>query len=529
MNLMKPISYFKESRISIILIFMAVFSLIFDNIPKMLQLTTLSSGYSSKLTWYFLFSLLMFYLYKIKTDGLDEDKNDFKCFIRYSCFFLGILLISNIWGLFSYPYYDELLAGPISQIEKLPSVLLFLNKHGVYVEQKSLTILWIGMREIKGSILDVLYTFGFSFILYQFFKKDSIFYYSLITKAVMAAIMVLSLYSIIELFYLYGNDTATYILKVINPLIHPIAVDHGWWPPLLWKGQLRSMFSEPSRMGNYLAFALPFILGKYLLSNKKQVGLCILITFYTVMIFFTRARTAVAVYWGILFLLFLGVLYIHNKDVTRKFICICGISLVSLALSIGFINLSSHKNVERPQVTVASYMEDNIGSLGSSNKRSNGARYALIRSNFATGIEHPILGVGNILNSAYTVHHFNEADLSNHEVQMWVRNYSEQGVLKYSLNAMNEYVSRFAQNGILGLIVYVFPFLYATTKLLKILREAQGLNQVKVMITMLSLIGSAVAGCNGSLTLLYAYWIILPFSYAVIQDFHDKNKVMEEK
>lgn len=432
-------------------------------------------------------------------------------------------------GLINYPYYEELLSGPSSQIEKLPSVLSFLNSHGIFIDHKSLTILWISARAIKGSILDILYTFGFSFILYQFFKKDANFYYRLITRAVLSAIILLFLYSIIEISYLAGIDVAKVILTRINPLIHPIAVDHGWWPPLLWKGQLRSMFSEPSRMGNYLAFALPFIWGKFLLSSKKQIGLCFLITFYTIMIFLTKARTAVAVYWGILFLLFLGVLYIHNKAVIRKFICICGISLLSLALSIGFINLTTQQEKNGTQTTVSSYMEDNIESLKCANKRSNGARYALIRANFATGIEHPFFGVGNVLNSAYTVHNFNEADLANHEVQMWVKNYSKQGPLKYSLSAMNEYVSRFAQNGILGLMVYIIPFMYVFIKLLNFLRATQGETQIRILITMLSLIGSAVAGCNGSLTLLYAYWIILAFSYAVIYNVNNQDKVIEQK
>ena len=319
-----------------------------------------------------------------------------------------------------------------------------------------------------------------------------------------------------------GSDSATYFLTVINPMIHPIAVDHGWWPPLLWKGQLRSLFSEPSRMGNYLAFAMPFLWGKYLLSTKRPIGILILITFYTFMIFLTKARTAVAMYWGILFLLFLGIFYLHEKNLIKKFLCICGISLFSLALSIGFINMSMQKGADIQKVTLSSYMEDNVGSLGSSTKRSNGARYALIHANIVTGLEHPILGVGNVLESSYTVHNFNDRDLADSEVHMWVTHYDEQGPLRYGLDAMNEYVSKFAQNGLLGLLVYVFPFIYVFIRLLKILRVTRDKTQIKVLITMISLTGSAVAGGNGSLTLLYAYWIILAFSYAVVYSFDNK-------
>nr|WP_302684349.1 hypothetical protein [uncultured Dialister sp.] len=158
-------------------------------------------------------------------------------------------------------------------------------------------------------------------------------------------------------------------------------------------------------------------------------------------------------------------------------------------------------------------------------KRSNGARYALIHANIVTGLEHPILGVGNVLESSYTVHNFNDRDLADSEVHMWVTHYDEQGPLRYGLDAMNEYVSRFAQNGLLGLLVYVFPFIYVFIRLLKILRVTRDENQTKVLVTMISLTGSAVAGENGSLTLLYAYWIILAFSYAVVYSFD--NKVIE--
>ena len=174
------------------------------------------------------------------------------------------------------------------------------------------------------------------------------------------------------------------------------------------------------------------------------------------------------------------------------------------------------------EMTIASYMQDNVGSLGSATKRSNGARYALIRANIRTGVEHPILGVGEVLNSAYTVHNFNEVDLANTEVHMWVSNYNKMGVLRYGFDAMNEYVSRFAFYGIFGLIIFIFPIFYALMSLFKYFKYSEGIEQLKIMIVGISLLGSAVAGCNGSVSLLYAYWVILAFSYAVIYSFNNK-------
>lgn len=507
------------------LIIGAIFCLIFENIPKCLQLGVVSNGFSSQFSWYFLFALMILWIYQQSSCDYEKhlEKKDF-LYIKYILGLMVILLISNVWGLITFPYYDELLSGPNNQIEKLPIVLAWSNSHDISIDEKYLTMIWVGVRAVKGTIFSLIYTFGFSFILYQFFKKDWDFYFNLITKVVIASITLLCVYSVIELFSLAGFDFAKNILSIINPMIHPIAVDHGWWPPLLWKGQLRSLFSEPARMGNYLAFALPFLWGRFLLSSQKSIGLIILITFYTFMIFMTKARTAVAMYWGVLFLLFLGIILIHKKKLIKKFFCLCVLTVLSLGLSIGFINVVMTGTTSEPQqMTIASYLgdiasclEDNVGSLGSANKRSNGARYALIRANMKTGLEHPVWGVGNILGSAYTVHNFNDADLANNEVHLWVTNYYKEGPLRYGLDAINEYVSRFAYNGILGLISFLFPLGYILFRVIECFRLTEGREQLKILIVGISLIGSAVVGFNGSLTTLYAYWVILAFSYAMV-------------
>lgn len=49
------------------------------------------------------------------------------------------------------------------------------------------------------------------------------------------------------------------ILRTVNPCIHSIENDGTWWPPLLWGGQLRSVFAEPSYFGIYAAFAMPLL------------------------------------------------------------------------------------------------------------------------------------------------------------------------------------------------------------------------------------------------------------------------------
>ena len=72
------------------------------------------------------------------------------------------------------------------------------------------------------------------------------------------------------------------------------------------------------------------------------------------MIFMTKARTAVAMYWGIFALLFLGVVYIHKKKLFKNFFILCGITVLSLVLSIGFINVTTQNSNKNQEMTIAS-------------------------------------------------------------------------------------------------------------------------------------------------------------------------------
>lgn len=496
-----------------ILVAISIVALIFDNIPKALQLTTISGGAAGKFTWYPLVILLLLKIQEYYRQRSSLEKKEIYM-LRYIFFFTCIILVSNIQGLLVYPYYDELLAGPLSQIEKLPHVLQFFQNHGISVSVQSVFMSWIGVRAVKGTIFNIIYTFGFAFILYSVIKNSYPDYLRILKKCVFISVSIISAYSCIELLYLAGNSVATSVLSFINPMLHPIAVDHGWWPPLLWKNQLRSVFSEPSRMGNYAAFALPFLWMYVLKAKTIFTPKIVLIFFYTFLIFMTKARTPVAMYWGLLVLFVIFTLVFTHRTYVKRLGAILLITALSLLLSVGFIKVFMQQNNQ--VVTVESYLSDNVSSLTKDNARSNGARYALIRSNLKTGMEHPFFGTGDYLTSSYTVHNFNEYDLRNGEVQLWVHSFNEQGVLKYGLGAMNEYVSQFAQHGIVGLLVFIFPFFFIVLKLFKKIRVTTGTEQLDTIAVTLSLIGSAVAGCNGSLSLLYAYWVILAYAYAEI-------------
>lgn len=510
-------SFYKiNASIEVPLIFVAVCALIFSFIPLSLQIPFLSGGNSFKLTWYFLAILSGLWMYDYFRGNNFLSSEEYT-FIKYISFLIVVLLISNIIGLLQFPYYNELFNAKTPQIEKLPNVLSFINKHGIDIKKEQLMVIWITIRAIKGVFLDIAYSFGFSFILYDIFKNRYNYFFNLFIKAVIVSVIMLSLYSGLEISYLFGGVRAQEILTIINPYIHPIAIANGWWPPLLWGGQLRSVFSEPSHMGNYLAFAIPFLWAHVFISKKINVSVIVLLEFYTVMIFLTKARTAVSIYFGLLILLIFLCAYVrksnnvNNANNIKKLSVILAITLTAFFSSVAIINnfQSSDKS------TAVMYMRDNVASLASMSKRSNGARYALIKSNIKTGKSHPFFGVGNLLGSAYTIHNLDSYSHQNEEVKLWLYYYQNKGPLKYGIDAMNEYVTRFTNNGIIGLLTYMFPFVYIIIALFKMLKKVDYQKQLRIMFILMAIIGTAVAGCNGSLNAFYTYWMVLPLGYAI--------------
>lgn len=557
---------------NIIFLFISL-SLIFNNIPKSIQINFIGSILGNKLTFYPVivgFVYTLYCQYKYKNVLVDLDK-----FFKFIALYFVITLISLLVGLYNYPYYNLIVNGSVTQIEKLPKVLEFLNGFGIDIDVKMLTVLWMIARTIKGLLLEVVYTFGGAYMIYCWYHDDWKIGINIFIKGILAGLIVVLGYGFIEIFYLAGSDIAKNILSVLNPYIHVIKVSHNWWPPLLWEKQARSVFPEPSHFGNYLAFALPVLW--YLIINIKPFdkfnkNILLVLTFlFTVLIFLAQARTASAMLFGMMFLYVLLLLYLSKKDYWKNFSKIVVVSLIAFVISLTFINNFVNKPVSKANISstkmevksgnkndskvkfeqqktikeeikkidkvkdnikiennknvinknqiagmINNYVDNNLFSLLESNKRSNGARYALIKSNLRIGANHFWLGVGKGLTGAYISDNFTYEEKQNKEVNMWVTNQKKDGVLRYGLGAMNEYVGRFAETGIIGLAIFLFPFIYVVLELLKKLKSSRDDEQVKILMLLTSLIGVMVAGMNGSLDVFYGTWIILGLCYAAL-------------
>ena len=532
------------------LFFLIVFTLIFNNIPKPIQFYFLGGPVGNKFCVY---PLLVGFVYSFWCQyKYGNVFCDTKKFLKYIAVYIFVILLSTVVGLIVYPYYDVVLSGPVNQIEKLPRVLDFLHTHGIEADRKFLMQAWIVARQIKGVFLNAFWTFGGSYLIYCWYRVEKKRALEILLKGTLCSFAILFVYGCVETAYLAGNNRAAEILKAVNPYLHPIAIGHGWWPPLLWPGQMRLVFSEPSNIGNYVGCILPVLWGLLFLNPKKRwmyTGLfaTVLITFFVGL---SKARTAYAMLVGMLALLLFLIIIGKQWKLFKKYaliLCCVGIGFgafvgvteaqfaeepevkvdYSLAMkkdkeeSVEVIKKGEVKSSPMPKQDKAEFwevakkaLEDNLGSLASGNKRSNGARYAILKSHMRTSMQHPILGVGNGLTSVFTEKNFTKEEAKNGEVAMWIRYQRERGPFAtgYGIpGAMNEYVNRFSNNGILGLGVFLFPFLYVIFHLFKKMRAGS----LGALVMLMALVSSMVAGCNGSLMVVYGTWILLGLSYVI--------------
>ena len=277
-----------------------------------------------------------------------------KCFNIFICSYIGIIFLSLFLGLLSYPFYNEILNCSTPQIEKLPKLVSFLTSLGISVNKQILLSFWIFIRYFKAVFFEILYTVLFSYMIYCWYYDEWKRAYKVLMWGILSAIVVIFCYSfILEIPYLAGNKVCKELLVIINPYLHNIMIDGKWWPPLLWDGQLRSIFPEPSHFGIYSAFIMPFIWVGYFKSNNKIY--LISSAAMSFLIFLTGARTAVCINIGqIILLCFIGIFFYKNKEYFYKFTALLVCTFIGFIFCNFYLNnyISSKKIVPSQKISI---------------------------------------------------------------------------------------------------------------------------------------------------------------------------------
>lgn len=487
--------------------------LLFYKIPTPIQMKFLAGVMGTNLTIY---PLLVGFIYTIRCCYKEKEvPPNFKIFIKFSLVYISVLTLSTLVGLYIYPYSEMAFVGSISQIDRLSSVYSLLNEYGIVLEEKFVLIFGFIVVKIAGILAETFWYFGTAYLVYYWYREDWRHGVHIFCKGIIISLCMFLIYGTVDTLYLMGNQTAKYILIMMHPYLH----DHYW---LLYNNQLRSVFTEPSHVGNYIAVALPTVWYLYLRYSHKLILLlsCITVLF----IIFTQSRTAYAMLFFTSILISVLV-FIKRKYLNRLLsILLCMVIVFFIGVQmlpiIGTNNrISVYTNRDSSQV-----LNDNLFSLNSSEKRSNIPRYAYINSNLQTFKEHPLLGVGRGLATEYNIKHLTSLEKNDMEIKENIHLVEQYGVLHSNTlsDAMNEYITRLAQNGILGLIVFLFPFIYYFYKVLKMFKYKINFES-DFLLLFIILISSLVAASNGSVTVVPSSFIILGLCYASLNKKNNYN------
>lgn len=505
-----------------VLFFLICFCMPFIYVPKILHFTIIGGPIGKNLI---LIPIILFYVYTFH----NWKKENFIFFDNkivglYLVTFFIFLVISLMHGLIIYPYYDKIFSGPTGQIDRLSSLISFFNLYSISVNQIFLLKIWMIVRFFKAILLELIYTFFFSYLVYCWFRKDPQVAICLLKKSIYAVACIISFYSTIELFYFFGYEWARNMLIHINPILHVIKDTFNWWPPLLWEvNRIRSIFPEPSFFGMYAAFILPFFWGNII--NNVKIKFSLFMTLYISLLqFLTLSKTAV-ILLGIEFLLFIGyILFLRKLKYVKKGIIILiltGVAFYGSLIcpfyynnySVAQIATQSQQNTE----SASQYVNNYVIGVAKKDVGSNGTRYAIIRSDFYIGLDHFVLGVGSNLKNAYTTDYLLESEKKG-EILRCLLLQEKLGILKTGYPTVSEFSKRFSENGMIGLIMYLLPTLFLIIIIFRYRRQYSFTEQERniIVCTGISFLGSFVFGGSGMLTTIYTYWILLGILYAYL-------------
>lgn len=554
-----------------VLFFTLIVTVIFAPIPKSISLDILGATGREFSIYPLVFGMiLMSYIWiKLRKERWVNIINIFPefpgNFLKLK-WYLGILLvtlgISVILGVLSYPYYEQLLSNSAFLPGRLTHTMEIFHFNDI---SKVGIRLWLIFKGLKNIFFDVFWLFGGSFLIYLWYWNRPARCFELLIKGIFVSFGIIFLYELIELPYLLGNQTAAHILSTINPYIHQIgqlnnyyvgnndtAVKaYAWWPPLLWKHQVRSVFPEPSFFGMYCAFAVPWLwfawfrIKKGDLLSLKGLSMALVMLFLYFLLFATQARTAILLLTGELVLLLIYGIYRKNKGVLAKIIAILLIVSMGLGGSLIFTQVEKdrftvfNRGIEGNYIKEnngksvfsnagKSYISKNITSAVGKDKRSNRARFSLMEAELKVWMAHPVLGVGKGLKAAYIPEQLPSDATKSSEVRMWIDRLHANGPLRATFPDVSEYTSKLCEIGLLGCLLYYFPAAYLAYFFLLFLRRNRENKQylrIQSLLSfyLISLAGILAGGISTSLNVNYCFGVLLGIGFIL----HHQVKKLE--
>jgi O-antigen ligase len=475
----------------------AVTLLPFVLLPKQITLPLPGSNMLSHASVYpVLLGLLLWVMTMVKTKRWEIPRK----YTLYAGVFLGWTLLTATIGIIQFPFYDQV---DINKIQKMHSLLLFLKNQGLALSllENSSVVILIAFKIIASILVHFLMTVGVAFWVYALYRDHPLQGLQQLRQGVLYSFFLVGSYSVIELFYLGGSGFAAALLQTINPLLFAINDAHGWWPPLLWIGQIRSLCLEPSYFGIYAAMATPFILSYFVTEGRYKVhGL---IFFYlSFLVFMTKARTAIVLYLFELAAFLLLVLRCKAASCYRRLTVAATIVLIAGSAAANFTIADTAAN----ELSRSSVLQT-VASIVQPDSRSNTSRLTVQIANLHMALDHPVFGVGSHLSSAYFPQ-YAPVTAPNSEVSTWLTYQKTEGPF-YATFDFNHFTFLLAETGLVGLLLYAFPLVWLVRKCYLLLKHTAAADQALLWSYLVALIGVSGALLSNSDSVFYSLYFLL--------------------
>jgi hypothetical protein len=431
---------------------------------------------------------------------------DFKIVKKYLIFSWCAISLCELIGISIFdtshvPIYQHLFLFIIMELLKIVGIQLdpaFMRLFSYWLDMSYETFIYL------------VWTLGAAYWVYCLYYHDSKNLITTIISTGWICFAFIAAYALVEIAYFEGSGWARDILITCNPYLHRVGDGYGWWPPLLWGDKIqrmRSIFAEPSYMGIYFAFLMPFLWVKVFKSsikfnspkNFKYLLWLLPIFFSFMMMFLTRSRTAYGITLLQLSLLTVLILWSRRKEyyavLGKLVICCCLAAL-----------------------TAGNITDINISGINDLNNGSNNSRLGYIVATTKIGLAHPVFGTGRELFNYYVADNSPAFTDENQEYQTWKRYFKDFGLMA-GYPQICEYSTLLAKNGIIGLSIFLMPLLFVLYKLFSkiISNRMADTSSISNCLVVISLTGMALTGFSNNINITYCYWVILGVAYTCLE------------
>lgn len=437
------------TKIEKYLLGLMIFGLPFTALPAIF-----SKYLSGKLSTDLLFLLILFILWDI----IHGHKVN-----RHALYYLVIMAFWGgfciVYNLIHFSFINDLNTYDIHVVDALHRNLSCVSKD-------TLQLIYYGIHSELRFLAHYCFPSSLIYVIWHIYRNDDKNILTLVEKSVFILVCFMEFYSIFELMWLKcGSGIGESLLTFVNPFLYDVASKSGWWPPLLWWNQLRSICVEPSFLGIIGALIIP-ILWK-IQSYKKSVFTFFMSLFFDIMIFATNSRTAIIILLSQVFFLFMFGIYFRKQELWRRIFKIGSTVLLAFLINIGLGYISfltptnnPHESSEGVENVISEYVNSNIKSVASTNKRSNLTRLDIVKSHLAMIEDSPFLGKGYDVYIP-SLEYFSKADLSKDiELKGYINDIHKDGFLHAGYPVVNELSFTGVAMGVPGILLFLTPFIY---------------------------------------------------------------------